>query len=73
MKYLDILRNKTTCLLSAIIIMMVPVDFDDLAFVLNYWLESCGTGNNCIEADLNSSGTVSFDDFANCAQDWTGN
>ena len=71
MRYLDILRNKTTQLSLCDYNNDYAVDFDDLAFVLDYWLNSCGTGNDCIEADLNSSGSVDLEDFANCAQDWT--
>jgi len=73
MLYLNILRDKTTMLALCDYDNDYVVDFDDLAFVLDYWLDSCGTGNDCIEADLNSSGAVDFEDFANCAQDWTGN
>ena len=72
MLYLDILRDKTTTLALCDYDDDGMVSFDDLAFVLDYWLNSCGTGNDCIEADLTSSGSVEFEDFANCAQDWTG-
>ena len=70
MRYLDILRDKTTLLAPCDYDNHGRIGFDDLAFVLGYWLDSCGIGDSCIEADLNSSGTVSLDDFANCARDW---
>jgi glycoprotein endo-alpha-1,2-mannosidase len=73
MRYLNILRDKTTLLAPCDYDNNNTVDFDNLAYFLGYWLESCISGNNCIEADLNSNGVVSLDDFANCARDWTGN
>jgi glycoprotein endo-alpha-1,2-mannosidase len=73
MKYLNILRGKATSFAPCDYDNNYTVDFNDLVLVLNSWLESCSMANNCIEADLNSSGTVSLDDFANCARDWTGN
>ena len=71
MLYLDILRDKTTMFSLCDYDNSGTVAFEDLAFVLQYWLNSCGTGNGCIEADLNSSGSVDLEDFADCAQDWT--
>jgi len=74
MLYLDILRDKTLPALS-------PCDydsdgqvgFDDLAWLLDYWLETgCPSEDNCNKADLTKNGTVNLADFALCAQDWSG-
>jgi hypothetical protein len=75
MLYLDILRDKTLPALS-------PCDydsngkvgFDDLAWLLEYWLETgCPPEDNCNKADLTQNGTVNFADFAICALQWYGN
>jgi glycoprotein endo-alpha-1,2-mannosidase len=73
MRYLNILRDKTTTLALCDYDDSGTVGFNDLAFVLEYWLDSCSAGNNCIEADLDSSRSVDLTDFANCAGDWTNN
>jgi len=74
MLYLDILRDKTLPTLS-------PCDydsdcqvgFDDLAWLLDYWLETgCSSEDNCNKADLTQNDTVNLADFACCAQDWSG-
>ena len=72
MRYLNILREKTTSFALCDYDNNYTVDFDDLAYLLSYWLESCAIGNNCIDADFTTNGKVNFSDFAVCAQDWTG-
>ena len=72
MLYLGILRDKTTLLALCDYDDDGQVSFNDLAFLLDYWLETCTSDVNCIEADLTTNGTVNFADFARCAQDWTG-
>jgi hypothetical protein len=72
MLYLNILRDKTTMLALCDYDDNGQVGFDDLAFILDYWLDTCTTDINCIEADLTTNGTVNLSDFALCAQDWSG-
>ncbi len=72
MLYLNILRDKTTTLALCDYDNDGQVGPDDLDFLAEYWLETCTTGNDCIEADLTTDGTVDFADFARCAKDWTG-
>jgi len=72
MLYLNILRDKTTMLALCDYDDDGQVSFDDLAFILDYWLDTCTTDINCIEADLTTNGTVNLADFACCAQDWSG-
>jgi glycoprotein endo-alpha-1,2-mannosidase len=72
MLYLNILRDKTTLLALCDYDDDGQVGFDDLAFLLDYWLDTCTTDINCIEADLTTNGTINFADFATCAQQWTG-
>lgn len=72
MLYLNILRDITTTLSLCDYDNDGQVGPDDLAFLADYWLETCTTGNGCIEADLTTNGTVNFADFARCAKDWTG-
>ena len=43
------------------------VDVDDLALMVNYWLELCG---DCEDTDLSSDGTVNLEDFAIFAENW---
>jgi hypothetical protein len=71
MLYLGILRDKTTLLVLCDYDDDGQVGFNDLAYLLDYWLEICTSDVNCIEADLTTNGTVNFADFARCAQDWT--
>ena len=72
MLYLNILRDKTTTLALCDYDNDGQVGPDDLDFLAEYWLETCTTGNDCIEADFTTDGTVDFADFARCAKDWTG-
>jgi len=72
MLYLNILRDKTTMLALCDYDDDGQVSFNDLAFLLDYWLETCTSDVNCIEADFTSNGTINFADFAICAQQWTG-
>jgi hypothetical protein len=72
MLYLNILRDKTTLLALCDYDDDGQVGFDDLAFLLDYWLDTCTTDINCIEADLTTNGTINFADFEICAQQWTG-
>jgi len=72
MLYLNILRDKTTMLALCDYDDDGQVGFDDLAFILDYWLDTCTTDINCIEADLTTNGTVNLADFTCCAQDWSG-
>ncbi len=48
------------------------VDFEDVAFIAEHWLEEgCNSGNGfCSGADLDRKGTVNFIDYALCAKDW---
>jgi hypothetical protein len=71
MLYLNILRDKTTMLALCDYDDDGQVGFDDLAFILDYWLDTCTTDINCIEADLTTNGTVNLADFTCCAQDWS--
>jgi len=71
MLYLNILRDKTTLLALCDYDDDGRVGFDDLAFLLDYWLGTCTTDINCIEADLTTNGTINFADFEICAQQWT--
>jgi hypothetical protein len=75
MLYLDILRDKTLPALS-------PCDydadgkvgFDDLAWLLEYWLEmDCPPEDNCNKADITEDSKVNFADFAICALQWHNN
>ena len=72
MRYLNILREKTTSFAFCDYDNDGQVGPDDLVFLADYWLETCTTGNDCIEADFTTDGTVDFSDFARCAKDWTG-
>jgi hypothetical protein len=72
MLYLNILRDKTTMLALCDYDDDGRVDFYDLSFLLDYWLNTCTSDVNCIEADFTTNGTVNFADFAICAQQWTG-
>ncbi len=72
MLYLNILRDKTTTLALCDYDNDSQVGPDDLDFLAEYWLEICTTGDDCIEADFTTDGTVDFADFARCAKDWTG-
>ena len=46
------------------------VDWDDLAILVEQWLDRCRIGEWCGGCDLNESGRVDFDDFAIFASDW---
>jgi len=72
MLYLNILRDKTTMLALCDYDDDGRVDFYDLSFLLDYWLGTCTTDVNCIEADFTTNGTINFADFEICAQQWTG-
>ena len=72
MLYLNILRDKTTTLALCDYDNDGQVGPDDMDFLAEYWLETCTTGDDCIEADFTTDGTVDFADFARCAKDWTG-
>jgi glycoprotein endo-alpha-1,2-mannosidase len=67
MLYLNILRAKTTLFAPCDYDNDSRVAFDDLAFLLDSWLDT-----SSIEADLAISGDVDFADFALCTQSWSG-
>jgi len=46
------------------------VDWNDLAFLLEQWLDRCRVGKWCDGRDLNQSGDVNFDDFVIFALGW---
>ncbi len=43
------------------------VDTDDLSIMMNHWLDMCG---DCEGTDLNTDGSVTFEDFSLFAQHW---
>ena len=43
------------------------VDFDDLALLMSYWLQTCG---DCQGTDLLADGIINLEDFALFAQNW---
>ena len=45
------------------------VDFDDLALLISYWLQTCG-GGDCEGTDLLADGIVNLNDFQRLAQNW---
>jgi hypothetical protein len=71
MLYLNILRDKTTMLALCDYDSDGQVGFYDIAFLLDYWLDTCTSDIGCIEADFTTNGKVNFADFAICAKEWT--
>ncbi|MDD5134448.1 MAG: glycoside hydrolase family 99-like domain-containing protein [Phycisphaerae bacterium] len=72
MRYLNILRDKTTMWPLCDYDSDGQVGFYDIAFLLDYWLDTCSSDIGCIEADFTTDQKVNFADFGLCAQDWTG-
>jgi glycoprotein endo-alpha-1,2-mannosidase len=73
MRYLNILRDKTTMWSLCDYDSDGQVGFYDIAFLLDYWVNTCTNDIGCAEADFTTDQKVNFADFAVCAQDWTSN